>query len=66
LNSFQFAPEKVALFVEAISELDADRNQLHLMQQRAFRDSDKMLAPHEIVSLFTERITGVFLICYYK
>ena len=33
------------------------RNQLYLMQQRAFRDSAKMLAPHEIASLFTARIT---------
>ena len=56
-NSFQYSPDQVALFVEAISELDADRNQLYLMQQRAFRDSAKMLAPHEIASLFTTCIT---------
>ncbi|OUT63780.1 MAG: hypothetical protein CBB70_13395 [Planctomycetaceae bacterium TMED10] len=56
-NSFQYSPDQVALFVEAISELDADRNQLYLMQQRAFRDSAKMLAPDEIASLFTARIT---------
>ena len=33
------------------------RNRLYLMQQRAFRDSATMLAPHKIASLFTTRIT---------
>ena len=56
-NSFQYSPDQVALFVEAISELDTDRNRLFSMQQQSFRDSAKMLAPHEIASLFTARIT---------
>ena len=55
-NSFQYSPDQVALFVEAISELDTDRNRLFSMQQQSFRDSAKMLAPHEIASLFTARI----------
>ena len=55
-NSFQFTPDQVELFVDAISKLNADRNRLFLMQRQAFRDSAKMLAPHEIASLFTARI----------
>ncbi len=55
-NSFQVAPNQVELFIGAIAKLNADRNRLFSMQQQAFRDSAKMLAPHEIASLFTARI----------
>ena len=51
-NSFQYSPDQVELFISAIAKLNADRNRLFLMQQQSFRDSAKMLAPHEIASLF--------------
>ena len=55
-NSFQFTPDQVELFVNAISKLNADRSRLFLMQQQALSDSKKMLAPHEIIARFTTRL----------